>query len=92
VIGPKDLDSVIQSAQGLGALSASAVWALVCLYFVWRDYQRDKQVKKTTEEWMKIRTEDAKADLLAANALNGIVDRLGRIETTQVRIQALMEK
>jgi hypothetical protein len=81
-------DKLADSAQKLGAMQATAVWAFVCMLMalhIWRTFKRHEAYDK---QWQAIRMKEAEGAIklsIAVDKLDDDVkqtsDRLNRIET-----------
>lgn len=74
------IQQIIKGAEGIGALSATAVWALFSIYFIWRDSEKEKQSKSTSSEWLKIRSEEARADIVMSQAVQKMAEEISAIK------------
>lgn len=59
----------VASARALADLGPTAIWALLCLILLGYTAWREKNSRKATAEWMKIRTDEAVADSKMADAV-----------------------
>jgi len=75
MIGPQQLDDVLNGAQKAGALQASAVWALFVFYLVAERFFERRAVSKASEKSMEIRNKSAEASIKNAEALQEISDK-----------------
>lgn len=74
MIGPKSLDEVIASANSLGAMQASAIWALVSgmlAVYIWRN---QKHHANYDTQWQEIRIKEAEGDIKIADAVRALAD------------------
>jgi hypothetical protein len=81
VVGPQTeafglVKKAVESAQELGALQASALWALFCLVLLAYIAYKLKQERSDRDTWFTIRLEDAKSDFALAQAVQKLVDKL----------------
>lgn len=90
------IESIIENAQKLGALSAAAVWAfftlLLIAYFI---YQLKIQRESSRDAW-EARKSEAKADLLIAGAVEKTNERFmdleKKIEDLERKIDRILEE
>ena len=92
---PSDIDLIkrfTQSAQELGALQASGIWALFSLtlvaYIVWDK----KQSKRRDEIWQDIRIKEAMAEVNSAQALNKMGDAYERLVDKISEISVILDE
>lgn len=70
----------VQSANEGGNLTVTGVWALFCFVLLAYIVYRERLAKASTEEWQRIRTEEAKADMIMGTAFNRMVDEIMKIK------------
>lgn len=78
VYGP--INKAVQSANALGALGVTAVWALFCMclvaYIIWTL----KQAKASDKQWQDIRMKEALSDQSVGEALSRIADKVAQLQ------------
>ena len=88
MIGPATIDSYIQNAQALGALSASAVWGLICLYFMWGNWRRDKRDEKIIE----VRLRSAEASIKNAEAIEQVSEKMVQLMIVNSELASIVRE
>jgi hypothetical protein len=76
-----DPKKIIDGANMLGALQASAIWALVASGLSFYIWQERKHHNEYDAEWRKIREKEAEADGRMADAVAKLADSLREIRT-----------
>ena len=75
------IDKVLQGAERLGALNPASIYALVAILLGWDKVRTAAQAKKTMDDWQKIRSDDAASDLILAQAVQKLADKVADIST-----------
>lgn len=70
----------VESANDLSTLGVTAVWALMFMLLVAWSVWREKRAQTMAEKWTDIRTEEAKADMLMAQAIQQIAQEVARLK------------
>lgn len=95
MIGPQDIDHLIQNANALGAMQASAIWAFVSMglsFALWRSNKRREDLEDKHEEynrvWQDIRIKEAEGDIKIAEAVRSQADAILKLndQTTELRL------
>lgn len=87
MIGPPDLDDLIRNANSLGAMQASAIWALVSLMLAFYIWRIQKHHADYDAQWQNIRIKEAEGDIKIADAVKSLSDVVARVndQTTEIR-------
>lgn len=73
-MGPKSIDDLIRNANSLGAMQASAIWALISsilFIYIWRI---QKHHADYDDQWQDIRIKEAEGDIKIAEAVKSLAD------------------
>lgn len=70
----------VQSANDLSSLGVTAVWALMFMLLGAWSVWREKRAQAMADKWSDIRTEEAKADMLMAQAIQQIAQEVARLK------------
>lgn len=68
MIGPKSVEDIINQANNLGAMQASAVWALVSSMLALYIWRMQKHHANYDRQWHDIRIREAEGDIKSAEA------------------------
>lgn len=74
------LGRLISDAKELGALDASTIWALVSMALSFYVYRSEKSKKDVVDSWQNIRIEEAKADLVMAQAVERLTNEVAQMK------------
>lgn len=88
MIGPETVDSYIKNAQALGALSASAVWALVCGYQMIQTWRRDNRDEKIIE----VRLRSAEASIKNAEAIEQVSEKMVQLMIVNSELASIIRE
>lgn len=72
MIGPKTFEDIINQANNLGAMQASAIWALLCMVLAFILYRKIRNEEKASTTWRETREKA----ILAEQAQTTVVSRL----------------
>lgn len=70
------IDGIIQNAEKLGQLSATAIWAFFTLLLVFYIYWDMRAKKTSSDQAWSARIDEAKADSAIANAMEKLADQV----------------
>lgn len=76
----KVLNDLLQFAERAGALSASAVLSLVCIYLGWRNNKIEERNNEEADKRTELRIKDAEVNLLTVKAMEKQSDAIERIQ------------
>lgn len=88
MIGPDTVDGYVKNAQAIGALSASAVWALICLYFVVDKWRRDRRDEKIIE----VRLRSAEASIKNAEAIEQVSEKIVQLMIVNSELASIVRE
>ena len=88
MIGPETIDSYIKNAQSIGALSASAVWAIICLYFIIDKWRRDKR----DELIIEVRLRSAEASIKNAEAIEQVSEKMVQLMVVDSEVASIVRE
>jgi len=72
------VDQAIHSARRAGRLESSSVWAFITMVLIGYIWWKEKSQRKIEERRQSVRLEDAKSDILQANALHDLSKQVER--------------
>ncbi len=88
MIGPKTVEEMIGQANNLGAMQASAIWALVSTMlaiYIWRIQKHHDTYDK---QWQEIRIKEAEGDIRISEAVKAQSEAIVRLheQVSEIRI------
>ena len=90
--GFDSLNKFIASFDKIGALSSSAILAMICAALGYRTYKKDKDDKTDSENWRKTREDAVKAEIAQTDGVNRMADNLAILSAHIARLVTLIEE
>lgn len=79
------IDKIIDLSQKLGNMSASAIFALVCVvetYYIWKT---QKDATQSSENWRGTREKQIASDVAHTEAIKTMADKIGSLEMALIK-------
>lgn len=88
MIGPKSIEDLIGNANALGAMQASAIWALMFILLAIRTWLAEKHYQAYDRQWQDIRIKEAEGDIKIAEAVRSLAEVVEKQheQLTEIRI------
>jgi hypothetical protein len=88
MIGPETFDQYVHSADLIGDLKASSVWAIGYFYFIFREWRRDRNEDKLIE--VKLRS--AEASVKNAEAVEQVSEKIVQLIIVNSEISSVIKE
>lgn len=92
MIGPKTIEELIGNANALGAMQASAIWALVSALLAVYIWRINKHHEAYDMQWQDIRIKEAEGDIKIAEAIKVLGDVVGRQNDQITEIRFIIDE
>lgn len=92
MIGPKSIEDIIAQANNLGAMQASAVWALVSTMLAAYIWRMQKHHATYDAQWQDIRIKEAEGDIKIAEAVKSLSDVVGKQSEQLTSIRWILDE
>ena len=92
MIGPPSIDELIGKANTLGAMQASAIWALISTILAFYIWRIQKHHATYDEQWQDIRIKEAEGDIKIAEAVKALSDVVSKQNEQITEIRFIIDE